>query len=142
MALRSGPYVYKEFAIIVRGFAIKPGRHGAAYIGSAVPTWLISGPMLVSRLLYYLSSVPVLLIGVKNLPAMVIAFNASPATLRKIQHICLEYHDWMTRYTHDDLARFLRQHGFHVTCIPSRAYRGLGLLYAARNETRDSIGKP
>jgi FkbM family methyltransferase len=68
-----------------------------------------------------------------------IFFNASPATLRKIQHICLEYHDWMTRNTHDDLARFFQQHGFHVTCIPSRAYRGLGLLYAARNGTGKSI---
>ncbi len=64
-----------------------------------------------------------------------IFFNASPATLSKIRHICLEYHDWMTGYTHDDLARLFRQHGFHVTCIPSRAYRGLGLLYASRNST-------
>ncbi len=69
-----------------------------------------------------------------------IFFNASAATLQKIQHICLEYHDWMTRYTHDDLARFLQQHGFRITCIPSRAYRGLGLLYAARKETLDAVG--
>ncbi len=64
-----------------------------------------------------------------------IFFNASPATLKKINHICLEYHDWITRYTHDDLARFLEQHDFHVICIPNRAYRGLGLLYATRQET-------
>ncbi len=63
-----------------------------------------------------------------------IFFNASPQTLNRIQHICLEYHDWITRYTHEDLVRFFHQHHFRATCIPSRAHRGLGLLYAARIE--------
>ncbi len=62
-----------------------------------------------------------------------ILFNVSPATLQRIQHICLEYHDWMTHYTHADLRHFLEQHGFAVACQPSRAHRGLGLLYAVRN---------
>ncbi len=64
-----------------------------------------------------------------------ILFHAHPATLQKIQRLCLEYHDWMTRYTHADLQHFLEHHGFGVTCRPSRAHRGLGLLYAVRNGT-------
>lgn len=57
-------------------------------------------------------------------------FNASAATLRRIRHICLEYHDGVTPYSHDDLVRFFEQHDFQVRCTPNRAHRHLGLLHA------------
>ncbi len=61
-----------------------------------------------------------------------IFFNASPATLEKIQNICLEYHDGVTAFSHDDLVRFFKRNGFRVTCTENPAHRNLGLLYAAR----------
>jgi len=65
-----------------------------------------------------------------------IFFSASDAALRAIRHICLEYHDGVTPYSHDDLARFFEQHGFEVRCTPNRAHRHLGLLHA-RNTLTD-----
>jgi len=59
-----------------------------------------------------------------------IFFSASEATLQAIRHICLEYHDGVAAYSHDDLARFFEKHGFQVHCTPNRAHRHLGLLHA------------
>ena len=64
-----------------------------------------------------------------------ILFNASPSTLQKIRHICLEYHDEVTRYSHDDLVRFFETSGFKVTRIPNPAHREWGLMYARRQAT-------
>lgn len=58
--------------------------------------------------------------------------EASTATLRKIRHICLEYHDGFTPYGHDDLVMLLMAHGFRVTVSPSEMHRRIGLLHAAR----------
>ena len=65
-----------------------------------------------------------------------IFFGASEATLKSIRHICLEYHDGVTPYSHDDLVRFFERHGFQVRCTPNRAHRHLGLLHA-RNTVFD-----
>ena len=59
-----------------------------------------------------------------------IFFSASGATVQAIRHICLEYHDGVTPYSHDDLVRLFEQHGFQVRCTPNRAHRHLGLLHA------------
>ena len=62
-------------------------------------------------------------------------FNASPATLAKIKHICLEHHDGVTPYSHLDLIRFFEQNGFQAKRIPNPVHRDLGLVYAV-NPTR------
>ncbi len=59
-----------------------------------------------------------------------IFFNASAGTLRKIKHVCLEYHDGVTAHSHPDLIRFFEGHGFRVRRTPNPAYRHLGLLHA------------
>jgi FkbM family methyltransferase len=61
-----------------------------------------------------------------------ILFNASPDTLERIKHICLEYHNGFTQYTHTDLANYLRQNGFAVKITPNPVHNYLGLLYAYR----------
>ena len=59
-------------------------------------------------------------------------FNASPATLEKIERICLEYHDGVTSHNHDELVRFFELNGFEVDCTSNPAHRDLGLLFATR----------
>ncbi|MBZ0305896.1 MAG: FkbM family methyltransferase [Anaerolineae bacterium] len=61
-----------------------------------------------------------------------ILFHASPITMHKIRHLCMEYHDGLTPYTHQDLVEFLETHGFRVTTTPNPAHREIGFLYARR----------
>ncbi len=62
-----------------------------------------------------------------------ILFQASDQTLGKIKHICLEYHDGVTPYSHEDLAQFLRDKGFRIQMRPNPVHRRLGFLYAANS---------
>ena len=57
-------------------------------------------------------------------------FHTSAATLQRIRHLCLEYHDNLTEFSHQDLLRLFTQHGFSVRLTPCPAYRHLGLLCA------------
>jgi FkbM family methyltransferase len=59
-----------------------------------------------------------------------ILFNASASTLQKIKHLCLEFHDGCTAFSHQDLICFFEERGFQVRITPCPAYRHLGLLYA------------
>jgi len=59
-----------------------------------------------------------------------ILFGLGEATLHKIKHLCLEFHDGCTAFSHRDLVRYLEQRGFQVRITPCLAYRHLGLLYA------------
>ncbi len=61
-----------------------------------------------------------------------ILFNASAATLEKISHISLEYHNGVTRFTHVDLVDYLRQSGFEVETISNPVHSHLGFLHAHR----------
>lgn len=62
-----------------------------------------------------------------------ILMGASPTTLQKIKHICLEYHDHLTPYTHTDLTQFLESQGFTVRRSHNPAHQEIGFLYAMRN---------
>ena len=59
-----------------------------------------------------------------------ILLNASPDTLAHIHHICLEYHDNATQYSHRELETFLRDNGFEVRITSNPVHDYLGLLYA------------
>ncbi len=61
-----------------------------------------------------------------------ILLHADRETLRKIRHLCLEYHEFSASQSHRDLVRALEQSGFKVRRYPSPVHRALGLLYAAR----------
>lgn len=61
-----------------------------------------------------------------------VLLRAAPATLEKIGHICLEYHDTFTEFNHDDLTRHLQQQGFVVKITPNPVHKYLGILYAER----------
>lgn len=61
-----------------------------------------------------------------------ILFATPAATLAKIRHVCLEYHDGVTPWSHRDLVRFFEHEGFRVRLTPSRAHADLGLLHAER----------
>jgi len=61
-------------------------------------------------------------------------FNASPAALAKIKHICLEHHDGVTPYSHIDLIRFFEQNGFTAKRIPNPVHHDLGFVYAVNTK--------
>jgi len=61
-----------------------------------------------------------------------ILFAADEATLSRIGHIAMEYHDAVTRHSHEELARFLEARGFEVRTRVSPAWWELGFLYASR----------
>ena len=59
-----------------------------------------------------------------------ILLNATPGTLAKIHHICLEYHNNATSFTHVDLEEFLKSRGFSVRTEKNPVHDYLGFLYA------------
>lgn len=61
-----------------------------------------------------------------------IFMHTDEETLRKMRHICLEYHDGVTPFSHTDLIRFFKEKGFQVKTHPNPAHSNLGLLYASR----------
>lgn len=61
-----------------------------------------------------------------------ILLNADEATLRKIEHIALEYHDGFTQFCHLDLEKHLKYHGFQIEMIPNPVHGYLGFMYAYR----------
>lgn len=61
-----------------------------------------------------------------------ILFHAPESTLARIAHLCLEYHDGVTEFTHTDLATYLQQRGFQVHITPNPVHSHLGFLYAHR----------
>lgn len=62
-----------------------------------------------------------------------ILMKSPPAVLARIKHIVMEYHDSVARYNHEDLARFLDEHGYMVEIFPNPVHGNLGYLRAVRN---------
>lgn len=63
-----------------------------------------------------------------------ILFGADDLTLQKIKRICLEYHDGVTEFSHQDLVQFLDRKGFQIRLTPNPAWRHLGFLYGVKND--------
>ena len=61
-----------------------------------------------------------------------VLLNADPRILKRISHICLEYHDGFTGFVHTDLVSYLQQNGFRTRITPNPVHDYLGLLYAYR----------
>ncbi len=59
-----------------------------------------------------------------------ILLNMDAELLTKIRHVCLEYHDGVTGYSHKDLVAFFEAHGFVVRLTPNPVHAELGFLYA------------
>ncbi len=61
-----------------------------------------------------------------------ILLNAPDEITSRIAKIVGEYHDGLTRYTHEDLANFLRSRNFEVKTRESRSFPSfsVGFLYA------------
>jgi FkbM family methyltransferase len=57
---------------------------------------------------------------------------AASETLRRIDRIVMEYHDGCTPHSHDELAEFLRKHGFTIRLRTNPVHRNLGFLTAVR----------
>ncbi len=60
-----------------------------------------------------------------------IFFNIDTEILRRIQHVCLEYHDGITEFSHIDLVAFFEENNFRVRLTPNPVHANLGYLYAA-----------
>ncbi len=63
-----------------------------------------------------------------------ILLNTDIAVLRRVKHICIEYHDGATRFSHHDLERRLKDSGFTVISKQNPVHSSLGFLYAANRE--------
>jgi len=61
-----------------------------------------------------------------------ILFNLPEKTLEGIRRIVMEYHDNVTPYTHQDMARYLEDQGYRVRIHPNPVHNYLGYLYAIR----------
>jgi FkbM family methyltransferase len=61
-----------------------------------------------------------------------ILFNSPSTVLERVERIIMEYHDNVTKYTHADLAEFLKERGFAVKVHPNDVHDYLGYLYASR----------
>ena len=61
-----------------------------------------------------------------------ILFNAPEDILKRIERIVMEYHDNVVEYTHEDMARFLTEKGYHVDVFPNVVHNFLGYLRASR----------
>lgn len=61
-----------------------------------------------------------------------IFFGTAPELLQQIKHICVEYHNHVTAYTHRDLVAFFEKHGFRVRTRPNPVHTYLGMVYATR----------
>jgi FkbM family methyltransferase len=59
-----------------------------------------------------------------------ILFGAPPELFSRITHICLEYHDGVTSFSHADLVRFFERLGFRVRHSPSPVQPNEGFIYA------------
>lgn len=59
-----------------------------------------------------------------------ILLHAEDHTLNAIQHICMEYHDNLTPYTHHDLVDHLTAKGFEVQAYRNPAHTYIGFIYA------------
>ncbi|MBM2811247.1 MAG: FkbM family methyltransferase [Chloroflexi bacterium] len=64
-----------------------------------------------------------------------ILFNTSAGALARVRHLCLEYHDQVTEFSHTDLVGFLSDRGFAVRLHPNPAHSEIGLLYACNVTT-------
>lgn len=64
-----------------------------------------------------------------------ILFNASDEALSKISYICMEYHNNITQYSHQDLANFLQKKGFIVQTTVNPVHEDLGFLFAIGNKS-------
>ena len=51
-------------------------------------------------------------------------------SLKRIRRICLEYHEFVTPYSHTDLEKHFLSRGWNVRTSPSWVRRDLGFLYA------------
>lgn len=58
--------------------------------------------------------------------------NLDDAALGRIRRVCLEYHEFVTPYSHTHLAEFFRAKGWQVQVSPSQVRRELGFLYATQ----------
>ena len=59
-----------------------------------------------------------------------ILFDASPSTLERIQHVCLEFHERASAFGRTDLVAFFRGHGFETAVRENPVHPDTGLLYA------------
>jgi len=61
-----------------------------------------------------------------------VLLNSSTMVLERINHICLEYHNGFTEFSHMDLVNHLQRNGFQVKITANPVHSHLGFLYARR----------
>lgn len=61
-----------------------------------------------------------------------ILFSASARTLSKIDRICMEVHDGMTKYNRNDMISFLQKSGYQTRLTVNPVHENLAYLYAEK----------
>jgi len=61
-----------------------------------------------------------------------ILMHARPEFLERIPRICMEAHDGVTKYSHNDMQLFLERNGYTVRVTPNPVHENLVYLYAER----------
>ncbi|MHB8856471.1 MAG: FkbM family methyltransferase [Bellilinea sp.] len=61
-----------------------------------------------------------------------ILLNSTPNVLSKIDRIVMEYHDGITPFSHNDLVKYLTEHGYKVDWWKNYAHDHIGYLRAQR----------
>jgi FkbM family methyltransferase len=59
-----------------------------------------------------------------------ILLHAPPELFSRVRHICMEYHDGVTPFSHADLLRHFQQLGFQAQRFPSPVRPNEGFIYA------------
>jgi FkbM family methyltransferase len=59
-----------------------------------------------------------------------ILLNAPPELFGRVRHICMEYHDGVTAFSHADLLRHFEHLGFQTRRFPSPVLPNEGFIYA------------
>ncbi|HEX5692964.1 MAG TPA: FkbM family methyltransferase [Roseiflexaceae bacterium] len=62
--------------------------------------------------------------------------NAPPELFKRVSHICMEYHDGVTPFTHADLLRHFERMGLRARRFPSPVLPNEGFIYAYRPATQ------
>jgi FkbM family methyltransferase len=65
-----------------------------------------------------------------------ILFNATEKALTRIDRICMEVHDGMTRYNRQDMINFLEKSGYHIRLTPNPVHAELAYLYAEKTSLK------
>jgi FkbM family methyltransferase len=65
-----------------------------------------------------------------------ILFNTPIEVLKRVERICMEIHDGITRFSRQDMIEFLQKKGYSVKLTPNPVHQEMALIYAEKTDLR------